>query len=281
MSTKSQLPHLIKLLDDHDPIVQAAVQAELWKSDGDVSAEILELGLELTSIEEQTLSKAIAPARRARLERDWFVPENTLKSPEGDWDTFESIMQLISDFMHNGVHSRSLLSDNLDEIAADIEDKYPEPGVNEIIQEIFKSGKLVGNRTDYYSPYNSDLVWVLANGKGNPIALATILMLVARRLKVEIYGCNLPGHFLAQTTNNGLPILIDAFTNGRQIEVNELLTNPQKFSEVARSAIKNPCSLGIILQRTLTNLKVSFEKKGNQVDADLIEKLITSLKGHI
>jgi len=281
MATKSQLPHLIKLLDDHDPIVQAAVQAELWKSDGDVSAELRELGLELSSSEEKNLSRAIAPARRARLERDWFVPENALKSAEGDWDTFEAILQLISDFMHDGVHSRKLLSDTLDDIAADIQDKYAEPGISEIIEEIFKSNKLVGNRTDYYSPYNSDLVWVLANGKGNPISLATILMLIARRLNVEVYGCNLPGHFLAQAMINGMPILIDSFTNGRQIEVNDLLSNPKKFSEVARAAIKTPCSLGIIIQRTLTNLKVSFDKNGNEQDALLVQKLIDSLKGHV
>ena len=279
--TKSKLPHLIKLLDDDDPIVQAAVRAELWKTDGDVSHELQELGLQLSMTEVRDLSKAIAPARRARLERDWVIPDSALNTPDGDWDTFEAILQMISDFLHDGVHPRSLLSDLIDDLAKEIEDQYPSPEVRDVIKELFESGRFEGNRTDYYNAFNSDLVWSINNGKSNPIGLVIIFMLVSNRLGLDVYGCNLPGHFLAQTVIDSQPILIDAFTKGRQISVEELLSNPKKLSEIARNAIKSPASLGMVLQRVLTNLKVSLEKIAHQEDVALVDKLIQSLNGHV
>ena len=106
-------------------------------------------------------------------------------------------------------------------------------------------------------------------------------MLVSNRLGLDVYGCNLPGHFLAQTVIDSQPILIDAFTKGRQISVEELLSNPKKLSEIARNAIKSPASLGMVLQRVLTNLKVSLEKIAHQEDVALVDKLIQSLNGHV
>ncbi len=279
--TSEKLPHLIKLLDDNDPIVQAAVRAELWKTGGDVSHEIEELGLQLSISEESNLSKIIAPARQARLKEEWQIPDSSLATADGDWDVFESMLQQISDFLHDGVHTRSLLSDLLDEKAEEIEAKHPLPTLDNVIDELFGNQTLVGNRTDYYNPFNSDLVWVLNNGKGNPIALAVILMLVGKRLGFSVYGCNLPGHFLAHTVIDGEEVLVDAFSNGRKIAIEELLSNPQKLSEIARSSIQNPCSLGKILQRILANLKISFEKLGHQSNADLMEQLTSSLNEHV
>ena len=50
MINETKLPYLLKLLDDKEPITQAALKAEFADSTGDLSNELTALGLSLIHI---------------------------------------------------------------------------------------------------------------------------------------------------------------------------------------------------------------------------------------
>jgi regulator of sirC expression with transglutaminase-like and TPR domain len=72
-----------------------------------------------------------------------------------------------------------------------------------------------GNTVDYYNPRNSFLHDVLDRRLGIPITLALVYMDVARRVRFQLFGVGMPGHFLLKHYDvNGHSILIDAFERG-------------------------------------------------------------------
>jgi hypothetical protein len=102
-----------------------------------------------------------------------------------------------------------------------------------------------GNTEDYYNHENSLLPTVLENRKGLPLTLTLLYIFVGARAGMQIYGVNLPGHFIARCGE----IYFDPFHEGRilsiadcadilarqQIELNdEHLENPESRQTMAR-----------------------------------------------
>jgi hypothetical protein len=46
-----------------------------------------------------------------------------------------------------------------------------------------------------YNPRYSNLLEVIENGRGIPISLSSVFILVGHRLNLDVSGCNFPGHF--------------------------------------------------------------------------------------
>ncbi len=86
---------------------------------------------------------------------------------------------------------------------------------------LFDELGFTGNTQDYYNPMNSYLPAVLRTRRGLPITLSLIYKLVAERLGLRAWGVGLPGHFIAAIEMGGSNLLIDPFTGGREITVNE------------------------------------------------------------
>ena len=143
---------------------------------------------------------------------------------------------------------------------------------------MFETERFSGNKTNYYLPSNSDISWVIDTGYGNPISLATIFMLVANRLNLDVSACNYPGHFLARIIIDGKPILVDCFNKGRLIPVEELLRDNKNISHIAKITVLTPCHLGHILMRILRNLENGYRRDHQKENADLFKLLCKSLE---
>lgn len=278
MPNFEDLPHLLRLLDDDQPDVQSAVRKGLLGFGGDLSSHLANLAIQLDSKQRKQLTVLLRPKRREILRAEWQVPRSGLFGTHQDWETFESMLRQISDYLHDGITLRAPLSDGLDLLATEFEEEFGAPSADDVRQALFVSERFKGNSADYYGPQNSDLAWVLENEQGNPLALSTVFILLGHRLGLEVGACNYPGHFLARAEIDGDPCLIDCFNKGRLINIPELLAGTNISGE-ARAAVRFEAPPGILLKRTLVNLAHSFARRDEEEDELLALELASSLEG--
>lgn len=276
--TEKQLPYLLKLLDDDEPATRDALKQEFADTSGDISHELAALAIDLPIQDQQKLSQLLLPGRRETLTNEWQVPCGGADAIAEDWESFEALLRLISDFLHDGVTLRPSLSDLLDSLAEEAASEILSLSANKLRQWMFESGRFIGNKENYYTPSNNDIAWVIDTGFGNPISLATVFLLIAQRLNLEASGCNYPGHFLARIHIDGAPVLVDCYNKGRLLPVDELLRDNKNISHVAKVTILTPCHLGHILMRILRNLENTYRRNDQIHDANLFKALFISLR---
>ena len=274
--SRPEISTILKLLDDESQEVQHGIQQALLEYQGDASDDLAALGIKLAPEDSSLLSKSLHPGRQAALKEHWSVPAKGLKDPDGDWDTLEALLRLLSDFLHDGITLRPSMSDELDLLAKEAETKVSSPA--ELSEWLFASGRFVGNKAEPYDPNNSDLAWCLEEGTSNPLGLSLIYLLIAQRIKVPVFGVNYPGHFLCLIDLEVAPTLIDPFHRGRPIPVMQLLKDHPEISKKAVEAVRTPCSLAAILSRVLANMNLAFSKINRFDDADLIQDLMKTIK---
>ncbi len=283
MITEKKLPHLIKLLDDKEPATQEALKQEFAASSGDVSNELTALGislsLDLSTKDKAKLTSLLLPARRKTLMNEWQIPAGGRSAMAEDWDSFEYHLRLISDYLHDGISLRPPLSDALDLIADDFSNDHKNAPIcaDQLRKWMFTDGKFQGNRENYYLPQNSDLCWIADSGLGNPISLATLFMLVGRRLNLDVSGCNYPGHFLARIYSGAEMQLVDCFHKGRLITAQKVLSEHKEISINAKIAIAGHASLGDILWRFLKNIEHAFKQSKDLASHEADVKLFATL----
>jgi hypothetical protein len=278
MSSPAEFHSLLRLLDDDTPQVRQIVSDKLRSYGGDVSEALAEYPHPLTDSEIGLLSGLLKPSRRTALLNDWEVPFHGWRAMEDDWDMLEACLRLISDFLHDGTTLRPPLSDLLDLLADEAAPAAEETGIEGLRIYLFESGRFRGNQENYNDPLNSDLAWSIKHGKSNPIGLATIFLLVAKRLDLEAEGVNFPGHFLCRIENGGQHRLVDCYTGGMLHDLNEILSRKDVIEGAMASALTSAATPGEILIRTLRNLEISLQRNNEMEDAELIHRLVESLK---
>jgi len=154
-------------------------------------------------------------------------------------------------------------------------DLIPFDQVKIINSVFFNKLKFGANTKNFHSPGNSMINIVLESRKGNPITLCVLYMLVAQKLKLPMYGVNLPNLFvLTYKHDSHAQFYINAFNKGlifskQDIEnyINELHLAPQpSFFE--------PCSSLEIIRRVFRNLIMSFDKMGEHAKAEEVKELL-------
>jgi regulator of sirC expression with transglutaminase-like and TPR domain len=154
-------------------------------------------------------------------------------------------------------------------------DLYPFDQIKVINSVIFNKLKFGANTKNFHSPGNSMINIVLESHKGNPITLCVIYMLVAQKLKLPVYGVNLPNLFvLTYKDDRHTQFYINAFNKGlifsrQDIEnyINELHLAPQ-------NSFFDPCPSLEIVRRVFRNLIMSFDKMGEHAKAEEVKELL-------
>jgi hypothetical protein len=278
MSSTAELHSLLRLLDDETPQVRQKVCDKLREYGGDVSEALAEYPHPLTDFEIGLLSELLKPSRRDTLLREWEVPFHGWRAMDDDWDMLEACLRLVSDFLHDGVTLRPPLPDFLDILAEEAAPMAEQAGIDGLRIYLFESGRFRGNHENYNDPNNCDLAWSIENNTSNPIGLATIFLLVAKRLDLEVEGINFPGHFLCRIENGGQQLLCDCYNGGRLHDLNEILSRKDVIEGAITSALTSSATPGEILIRTLRNLEISLHRSDEPEDAALIRQLVESLK---
>ena len=118
-----------------------------------------------------------------------------------------------------------------------------------------------GNLEHYYDPHNSYLNDVLSRRTGIPILLAVMVLDLAQRLGLPIFGLGVPGHFCLKWQDIAEEIVFDPFNGGEILDpaaiearVRETFHSHAEF----QGEWLEPVGPKYILFRILSNLKGIF-----------------------
>ena len=146
---------------------------------------------------------------------------------------------------------------------------------------IFDLHKFKRNSNNFYSPQNSFINQVIDTKKGNPISLAIIYMAVAYKLKLPVFGVNLPKNFILAYLDESKKDIQDAkertilfyinpYNKGAILGRREIDYFIKQQNLKTDESYYSICHNKEIVIRLINNLILSYEKLGFN---DKIERL--------
>lgn len=214
MAERSQIPTLLRLVDDESPVVRQEI-AGVFAAFDDLRHELATLEPPPTSLQRIHLQRLMDEWHhgRQRLLERW---PHWRRQPD-DLGRLEAGLSLVADFQTEYLHPDPL-GQVLDELAGSYSAAHPQPAARSLSDYLFKAGRLQGDTERYDHPFNSNLVDVVLSGSGIPISLACVFILVGKRTGVTVEACNYPGHFLARVPAAGGAFYVDCFAEGRWLD---------------------------------------------------------------
>lgn len=156
-------------------------------------------------------------------------------------------------------------------------DAYHYDQVRVLNSVMFGKLRFSGNTKNFHSPSNSMIHVVMDSKKGNPITLSVIYMLLAQKLGMPIYGVNLPNLFILTYKSEETQFYINPFNRGLIFSREDIQNYVAELQLHPRNSFFEPCSNLEIVQRTLRNLHVAFEKLGEHYKAEEVKVLLKSI----
>lgn len=251
----SDLPAVLKLMDDENPTVREAIKRKLASYGPELQDAISEA---LPEASPDLLRRATSLQRD--YERDLFLdswgewllePSSTYKLERGQ--------ALLSSFL-TGTDAQPKVTRLLDGIAEEFRTEHPVYDFTLLADYLFDNDRFRGDESRYYHPDNSNFLTVLQKRHGNPISLACVFILVGRRLGMTVGGCNYPAHFLARAVSeaDGKLYLVDCFNSGRVIAAEDLIRHHPLASKEVEGVVLEPASTETIVARVLRNLENAY-----------------------
>lgn len=277
----AQLSHLIKLLDDESEVVRDAVKRQIEGMKKDLPDRLTLLDRPLTPEEDRILGEMLAPSRREDLEDHWLSWRD---QPTAELQIEWALAQL-SAFLSGWKTRPKELTERLDSLAQIARASHGSDIITarHLAEWLFAGRgdgpRLRGNSKDYYSPHNSNLLWVLDVGMGNPISLCMVFRLLGARLGIAVEGCNFPGHFLARVTMEDQLWLVDCFNRGRFMLADDVARHHPAANPAMEELVHQRASTESILLRFLRNLDDAFDKLGQMPERQLMRRLGIKMMG--
>jgi regulator of sirC expression with transglutaminase-like and TPR domain len=156
-----------------------------------------------------------------------------------------------------------------DSVRSRVRGTQPQALLAHLHDVLFDEEQFIGNQEDYYNTSNSYLPEVLRTKRGLPITLSLIYKIVAERLGLRAWGIGLPGHFLCGVEIDGVTMLVDPFSGGRIVTVDEAHARMQEMlgPDVEWSdELLQPVSNRHWLTRMLQNLLHTYGNSGHFAD---------------
>jgi regulator of sirC expression with transglutaminase-like and TPR domain len=150
----------------------------------------------------------------------------------------------------------------------------PAEKVANLMNYLFLSGRFRGNSEDYYSLDNCFLHRMFEHGKGLPVTLCLLAVMLAEEADLPLYGIGLPLHFIAGHFQGSKGIsFFDCFDGGREVSPEECVNYLHSRGIFFHPQLLSPCDTNSILQRVLVNIKHIAQRKGLQSQLESIERL--------
>ncbi len=131
--------------------------------------------------------------------------------------------------------------------------------------------------TDFQAIDNSMINKVLETKLGNPIGLCCVYLLIAEKLKLPIYGVNLPNIFIVTYQTDIHNFYINVSNKGVILNRGDLDNYIEQLSIPASNSYYEPCKNIDILKRILRNLGYAFEKQNQLPHMTVIKQLLEIL----
>ena len=268
-----ELRALVSLLDDEDAEVLGHVEEKII-SFGDVIIPYLE----------EQWENSFNPNVQKRIEDIIHTLQfDSLKKRLSDWyhseepDLLEG-MWLIATYQYPDL-TLEVLRKQLEQIYYEAwlefkPDVHPFDQVKLLNSVIFGKLKFGANTKNFHAPANSMVNIVLESKKGNPISLCVIYLLVAQKLRLPVYGVNLPSLFILTYKSQDMQFYINAFNRGLIFSKQDIDNYIAQLKLEANDIFYQPCSNTDIIRRMFRNLIVSFDKLGDNDKAEEIKELL-------
>lgn len=139
-------------------------------------------------------------------------------------------------------------------------DREPNATIAALNEYLFDELNFHGNAAEYYDPRNSFLTDVLDRKMGLPITLCVVVLALAQRLDLPIYGVGLPGHFMCKWQAASTEIIFDPFNGGEILDWRGVERRVHAIQPLAPFQARWLDAVGTkyILMRMLQNLKAVF-----------------------
>ncbi len=276
-ASPERLALLLRLLDDETPAIRSSIESALSAFQGDVSEVLGGMSVDLSPDDHELLAQLLRPARRERLRREWIVPAGGASAVFDDWEHFEALLRVLSDYLHDGVSLRQPLGDALDLLAEELETIASENGASGVGYALFAGKRLTANLQVEDDPLNFDLARVLSGNPSNALGLGLVFLLLARRLDLDVEGVNLPQSFLCRYHDEGRTVLIEPANGGREVSTEELAHRIRRYPREVRSMVACAASPGELLVRFVEELATAWSLRGEIEDTELMEELLETL----
>ena len=190
------------MLDDTDDEVVSQVEKRIFQLGPEVIPAIEQNWdlVEINELRQRRLDEIIK-----RIQSDALTSELRLWKQTNQTDLLEGAL-IINKVKYPDV-DRQFIDNLIDKIKLDVwlEMHYDLTSFEKIKilnYVFFDVHRFLGDNEDYHNPHNSYLSRVFERKKGNPISLAIIYSLVAQRLRLPVFGINLPQHFIVGYLEN-------------------------------------------------------------------------------
>lgn len=263
---------LLSLLDDVSPAVRKALLSH-FLAQPTWSADFLK-------------EIATGPNRMLAWHARWYLEELKFSDPVAEFRGFirslsyelETGALLLGRTVHPDVDV-SGCCEQLDRIAARCRELIAEPSTTRekcrvINRVLFHEQGFRGNVEHYTDPDNSFLHCVLNRGKGIPISLSTVYLLVAQRLGLELEPVGLPGHFVIGCFVEESPFFIDAFEGGILRSPEEICAMLRANDILPRVTDLAPTPVREVLCRSCRNLVNHYTAAGDHEKARLFSSFV-------
>ncbi|WMJ73112.1 transglutaminase-like domain-containing protein [Cytophagaceae bacterium ABcell3] len=272
----NKIKALISLLDDEDTEVVSQVERE-----------IISLGEGIIPFLESEWEKNFNPVVQRRIEElihtvhfDLLRERLHVWKEQGAKDLLEG-MWLVATYQYPDLELEKIRKD-LEQIYYEAwlemkNDIQPFEQVRIINGVLFNKLKFSANTKNFHSPSNSMINVVLESKKGNPISLCVIYMLVAQKLKLPVYGVNLPNLFILTYKTADTQFYINVFNKGLIFSKGDIDNYISHLNLTPMDIFYEPCSNVDIVKRVLRNLKVSFEKVGDTSKIEEVQLLLATI----
>jgi regulator of sirC expression with transglutaminase-like and TPR domain len=267
---ESALRSLVALLDDEDPRSLALVRTRLLDA-GAAALPFLDEAVAVPALAEK--AGAVAEELRFRDLKREFAALAAERVPDLETGAF-----LLSRFARPRLDPAPyrLWLDRVAEGAADElpEDATVAESVRRLSSHLFQSLGFSGNESNYYDPDNSLLTRVIDTRRGIPVTLSVLYLLLAKRLRLPVYGVGTPGHFLLGYREEDEPLFVDAFRRGRLMDAREVRRMLVRNGYEHRPEYLRPVSPRGVLARMMRNLLSIYQKTGAAARAERLSELV-------
>ena len=275
MTDEREIPFLLQLADDPSDSVRSAIGAALSGFGNELDLLLVALDPPADHVQRQRARTLVQDYRRDWLREHW-ASWYGIPAPRTQ---LEAAFALITAFQ-DGPHVEPRVAQLLDELAGQFFNTLGEHTPITLARYLFQTRGLRGAEPDYYLPQNSNLRHVIEAGRGIPISLAAIYVLVGHRLGYEVTACNWPNHFLATAMHDEQHVIVDCFRGGQCIEVDRFLSLQGPSRDAANAIVEEDTPPATIMARVLKNLVRQYQAVEHFPNAQLMLELLQDLERH-
>jgi hypothetical protein len=271
---QNALAALINLLDDPDE--------EVYRHVTDV---LISMGTSVIPSLEEAWERTFDPNLHYRLEELIHIIQfETLLLEMTEWVNNNSgdLLQgalLVSKYQYPDL-DMAAVSGKIDRLIKEIwlEMNYnltPLEQVNVFNHVVYTLNSFSGNTSNIHDPQNSYLNILLETKKGNPVSLSVLYLILASRIKMPVYGINLPQHFVLsfhkdlitendtqQKIKSGILFYVNPFNKGIIFSRDDITLFLKKLNITPKATHYLPCSNPDIIVALINSLIHSYELAG-------------------